>query len=287
MDKLKIGIHTDAIGEDLAHTLDVVEEMGLKYVDLRSMWHKNIVDLSEAEVREVNALIKRHGLKVACISSWVFLGLPLCEKEDELTFFGSYLDHLKKLKRAIELAKIFGSDLVRCFSFQNTIDFSTNLFYPFDPWKKTIERFQKPVRLAEKAGITLAVESCPFAMTGTGMLVLKLIEEVGSKNIKLLWDPINSFYSSGEDPYPYEYERVKDYIVYIDVKDKVIDKRLNLQEHCLLGQGNKVSWPPILQALIKDDYQGLITLETRYAPRGGTLEEGAREQIRILRQMLI
>lgn len=286
MEKLKIGIHTDAISDDLEHTLYVVRDMGLKYIDLRGIWGKNIIDLSDEDVKHAKALVKKYGIEVACISSWPFLNLPLREREDEVTYFGSYLDHFKKLQRAVELADIFDTKFVRCFSFQNTLDFSTNLFYSFDPWEKTVERFQKPAQLAEKADIILALESCFFAMTGTGLLVRKLIEDVGSKNIRLLWDPINSFYASGEDPYPYEYEEVKNYIVYIDVKDKIINKRLNLQEHCLLGQGNKIDWPPILNGLVNDSYQGVITLETRYAPEGGTLEDGARKQVQILRQMI-
>jgi sugar phosphate isomerase/epimerase len=152
--------------------------------------------------------------------------------------------------------------------------------------RKIIDRFKKPVKLAEEAGVTLALESCHHVNTGTGLLVGKLIDEFGSNKIRLLWDPINSFYASGEDPYPYEYERIKQYIVYIDIKDALIDKRLNLYQFCQLGEGNKVSWPKILRALIEDDYQGVIALEAVALPAVGTKEEVTREFYRRLRELL-
>ena len=284
----KLGIHTLTISQDFAHVLDVMDEVGLEYIDLRELWGKNIVDLSDSEIQDIKSLIKKHGVKVCCISPWVFFRMPLRKTEDEPTYGESYTQHLDKLKRAVELAKVFDTDLVRCFSFESEIAFEGNPFFGhgFDAWKVLVERFQKPVKIVEEAGVTLALESCHLTNTGTGLMVCKLIDELGSKNVKLLWDPCNSYYASGVDPYPYEYEKVKDYIVYIDIKDKVIDKRYMTNAHVLIGEGNKIYWPEILQALKEDNYKGVISLETAYTPKGGTREDGTKESLRRVRQMI-
>jgi sugar phosphate isomerase/epimerase len=120
---LKVGIHSSVIDSDLGYTLSVMNDLGIKYIDLRDFWGKNIVDLSDVEVRDAQGLIKKHGINVTCISPWVFFKLPLRESEVEQTIVGSYNEHMRKLERAIELAEVFDTNLIRCFSFANEIRF--------------------------------------------------------------------------------------------------------------------------------------------------------------------
>jgi len=99
--------------------------------------------------------------------------------------------------------------------------------------------------------------------------------------------PPTSVTASGENPYPDEYEQIKGHIVIIDMKkDNTIDKRYNYWSHVAMGKGNKLNWPEIFQALIRDDYQGLIALESCYIPKNGTIHDGARESFSNVRQML-
>ena len=57
--------------------------------------------------------------------------------------------------------------------------------------------------------------------------------------------PPTSVTASGENPYPDEYEQIKDHIVIIDMKDNIIDKRYNYWSHVVMGKGNKLNWPEI------------------------------------------
>lgn len=285
---LKVAAHTDVISQDFEHALDVAQELGIEHIDLRDLWNKNIIDLSDSEVRDVRSSVTRHGLKVCSLSPYLFF-LPLREREGEVTHRGSHSEHVDRLKRAVELAKVFDTNLVKCWSFikdDQFIRFPSYFVQPFSVREKIIERFQKPMQIAEEAGVILAMESCHHSNTGTGIQVCQLIDELGSKNVKLLWDPCNSFYASGQDPYPYEYEQVKEYIVAVDVKDKIIDTRTGRYEHTVMGNGNKIYWPEILQRLLKDNYQGPLVLESEYAPKGGTVEDGTRESLKRLREMM-
>ena len=285
---LKFGLSIPRQGEDFDRVLDSADELELKYIDLRSIGDKNVVDLSDSEVQEIRNLVKKHGAKVCSISPFLFFRLPLTEGDDEVTIRGSYSEHLNMLNRALELAGVFDTNIIRCFSFETEFLFSPCSYkgLPFDIWGKIIERLQKATRIAEAAGVILALENCYWCNLGTGLLVAKAIDEIGSKNLRLWWDPANSVMASGENPYPDEYEQVKDYIVSIDMKDEIIDKRYNYWSHVAMGQGNKLNWPDIFQALIRDNYQGVILLESTYIPEGGTIFDGAKESFSNVRQML-
>lgn len=284
----KLSLHTDVISQDFDHALKVAKELGFQYIDLRDLWNKGILDLSDTEIRDVVGLIKKYKFKVSSLSPFLFF-LPLREGEDDVTHRGSYSGHLVQLKRAIELAKLFDTDLIKCWCFMRDpqfVPFPSHFSQPFSVKEKIIERFQKPIRMAEEAGVILALESCHHSNAGTGIMVCKLIDKLGSNNVRLLWDPCNSAFTCGQDVYPYEYQQVKDYLVGVDIKDKIIDTRTGRFEHAAMGTGNKVYWPEILQALIKDDFQGIVVLESEYAPAGGTLEDGTRASLAVLESMI-
>jgi sugar phosphate isomerase/epimerase len=285
---LKFGLSVTLSGQDINSILNSIRELELEYIDLRTIGDKNVTDLSNSEVKQIKDAIQEHGVKVSTISPFLFFRLPLTEGEDDQTIRGSYSGHLNMLNRAIELAQMFDCNLIRCFSFETEFLFSKSGYkdLPFDIWGKIIERLQKAVRIAEAGGVTLALENCHWCNLGTGLLAAKAIKEIGSKNVGLWWDPANSAMASGENPYPEEYEQVKDCIVSIDMKDVVIDKRYNYWSHVGMGKGNKVNWPEIFQALTRDNYQGVIHYESAYIPEGGTIDDGAKESFSNVRRML-
>ena len=285
----KLALSCPLQGEDFDRVLDEVDKLKLEYVDLRTIGDKNVTDLTDSEVQELESLIKKRGIKVSSISPFLFFRLPLTVSEDEVTIRGSYSEHLNiMLNRAIELAKIFKTKLIRCFSFETEFLFSKSGYkdLPFDIWGKIIERLEKASVIAEKNDVILAIENCHWCNLGTGLLVVKALNEIKSKNLGLWWDPANSVMASGENPYPNEYEQIKDHIAIIDMKDEIIDKRYNYWSHVAMGKGNKNNWQDIFQALIKDNYQGLIALESCYIPKNGTIHDGARESLSNVKQML-
>ena len=52
--RFKLSVITDEISQDLAHALEIAsKEFGLAYVELRTMWNKNVINLDEKETGEV------------------------------------------------------------------------------------------------------------------------------------------------------------------------------------------------------------------------------------------
>jgi len=281
---LKIGIITNEISEDLEYALGVIKKMDLKYIELTNLWGKEIGDLSTNEISKLKDLIDKYELKVSCLAGWNFLGLPLWIKKDDRTYdllsgWGSYTEHLERLKRTIKIAHILNVNILRVFSFKTEVILNDEI------WDKLIEKYQEPIQIAENENITLAIECCPFCNMSTGYLIHKLIERIGSNNLKILWDPANSFYAMGENPFPLEYQYIKNNIIHIHLKDFIMNKRMNIFDCVPAGQGI-MSTLDLLKELIKDNYQGVISLEPEFTPKEGTLEEGTLQFFDNLKKML-
>jgi len=287
---LKFGLSNSLRGQNIEEILDSMKELGIEYIDLRTIGNKDITDISDLEIKQLKQSIQKNGIKVSSISPRLFFRLPLTKEENEETIRGSFSGHLEMLNRAIELAKMFDVKIIRCFSFKAELDFlfgpSRYKDLPFDIWEKIIERLQKSVRIAENGGVILAIENCYWCNLGTGLLVAKAIKEIKSEHVALWWDPSNSFIASGENPYSDEYEQIKEYIVSIDMKDVIIDKRYNYRSDVVMGKGNKIYWPDILQKLSKDNYQGIINYESNYIPKDRTMIEGTKESFSYIRKIL-
>src|SRR5215469_10524803 len=53
--RFKLSVITDEISQDFGHALEVAwREFGLGYVELRTLWDKNIINLDEKEIGEVH-----------------------------------------------------------------------------------------------------------------------------------------------------------------------------------------------------------------------------------------
>jgi sugar phosphate isomerase/epimerase len=144
-------------------------------------------------------------------------------------------------------------------------------------WDKLLKLMEAPVKLAEDEGITLAVETGNNSMITSGYLARKFIDDLGSKHLKVIWDIPNTLYCT-DIPYPDGYEEIKDHIGHIHIKDCKADISRATVRFCPLGEGDMAPYlEDIAKALKKDNYQGVISLESVYRPDDGTFEDGYRE----------
>jgi len=286
---LKVGIITHEVSKDFEYALEVIKELGIKYIELHSLWNKTIEDLSEKEVEKAKNLIKKYQLIVSNISSTCFLLCPLWNSREKLrninenfvALWGDYSDHLSYLKRSIQLAQVFDTDLVRIFGFRK-IDSYQRLDEKI--LNQIVNRFEKPVKLAEQAGVTLILENCPFSYLGEGRLTSKVLEQINSKNIKLLWDPANAAFA-GSEPYPKDYQFVKGNVAHIHLRDLVTDKANKQVKFVPVGKG-EINYRSIFQALQDDGYKGVISLEPECVSENGFPESGTKESFDRIKKIL-
>lgn len=107
----KLGIITDEITEDFEQALDFISHYDLGYCELREMWKKNLMNLSQAELDRAKSLVEKHHLKVTDIGSPVFkYNLPEmpARKEKRDTFRADFTDQdSDHLLQMLQTCKIF------------------------------------------------------------------------------------------------------------------------------------------------------------------------------------
>ena len=273
---MKLGVITDGISTDLEYALKVMNETGLEYAELQFVWEKEIGDQTEEELQKIKGLVAQYRVRVPCITRHNFVGLPIMTTEvlDE-----AYQRQMEGLKRCISIAKELGTDMVRIMSGRKEmIIFGHNgaerWVASTGAWERLLKLMEAPVRLAEEKGIILVVETGNNAMITSGWLGKKLVEDLGSKNLKILWDIPNTLYCT-DIPYPDAYAEIKDHIGHIHIKDCRANIARATVRFCPLEEGDMA---PYLEdsagALQRDGYQGVVSLESVYRPDNGPLEDG-------------
>ena len=278
---MKLGVITDGISRDFEHALNVMAEYGLKYPELQFVWDREVGDHDAGQVARMKALLDHHNMEVSCISRHAFGGLPVLQTEIGDAVFE---DHVSGLRRCIDLAKTLGTNIVRIMSCKKEMilfgyNGAEDWIVTAGAWDKLVELMAVPVQIAEEEGVTLVVETGNNAMITSGFLARKLIDELGSSHLKLLWDIPNTMYCT-DVPFPDAYNEIRDYIGHIHIKDAKTDIARATVGFYPLGEGDVVPYlEPIANALKRDGYAGAISYESVYRPEGGTFEDGFRASV--------
>ena len=143
-------------------------------------------------------------------------------------------------------------------------------------WEKLKLLLEPAVQLAEDEGVTLVVETGNNAMVTSAYLARKLVGELGSDRLRVLWDPGNSLYCA-EPAYPDGYEALGDCLAHLHVKDLRVNIPKATVEQCRFGEGQMAAhFGDIVSALGRDGFQGVVSLESVYRPPDGSFEDGFR-----------
>ena len=189
----------DEISQDFGHACEVAaREFGMGWIELRGMWNKNIVNLDEKASRGSAAHSKKYELKVTDIASPLFKvdwpGAPKSKFSENGSFGANFtLDQQDEvMDRAIDMAKAFQTDRVRCFDFWRLEDQA--------PYRAAMnEKLREAAAKAEKKGIILVLENESACNTATGAEAAKVLSAVQSPALMLNWDPGNAA-AAGEIP---------------------------------------------------------------------------------------
>lgn len=256
----KIGVVTDEISVDLIEAIEIAKYWGLQYIELHNVWGKNICDVDSATLSKIISIVKKSGMIVTNIDS---LTLRCSLSNDD-----EYSQHISHLLKSIEIAPLFNTNVVRLFSFwkEENVD---------DKWDQIFEKMELPIKIAEREGIILGFENVSSGNIGTSDDLMRMFHYFDSPNLKLIWDPGNAYASGEKAPYPNGYEKIKDKIIHIHVKDAITNEQgKNVWKP--IGKGN-VDYKGQLKALIRDNYQGVIALETHCVAENGSKIDGTKQ----------
>jgi len=264
----KLGVITDEITQDVEKALGVARELGLDCIELRGCWNKNVKDLTDSEIRRVQATARAAGLEVVCIASPLFKCNITDEREVD--------EHLGLLPRLISITKLFDAEILRGFAFWATEN-------PNQHWNKVVENLRKAAEICQSEGVILALENEHATFVGTGKEAGGALEKVGSKGLMLVWDPGNAF-CAGEVPYPDGYLQARSHMVHMHLKDAMRDKDTGKVRFVAVGSG-AIDYLEQFRALIEDGYSGCVSIETHYLIQGDG-EKSTRETCSGLRRVL-
>jgi len=274
MANFPVAIITDEFTQDFERVCRTAVEMGIPALELRTVWDKNLVDMNDEEVRQVDHLAKEFGLKVVSIASPVFKctlpdGGDIDHRFEQDAFHSAhtYEDQPRILDRALELANLFEAPIMRVFSFWRTVE-------PTQVTSRIIEALQGAVEKAAAAGVKIGLENEHACNIATASESVPVLDAIDHPNFGLVWDPANC-YIAGETAYPDGYNRLAaNRILHVHAKDGVLPAGSDRMEWGDVGAG-EVDWTGQLSAMVRDGYSGMVSLETHWGGPGGDKFKGS------------
>jgi len=279
-----LSVLTDEISQDFGHACEVASrEFGMGQVDLREVGGKNLMKWDAAQIAEVQRVLERFKLRVACLATPIFKvdwpgapRSPFSPKRDEFGADFTFADQQGLLEHAFDLAKTFGTDRIRIFDFWRLEDQK--------PHRAAIDdTVRAAAAKAAKRGLTLVLENEYACNTATGAEAGRLLSAIPDKALEITWDPGNAQFRD-ETPFPGGYEKIaKGRIGHIHCKDAARGAD-GKWVWMAMGRG-VIDWAGQFRALKNDGYKRAVTLETHW--RGaGTPEESTRQSFAGMKELL-
>lgn len=231
---------SDEIAQDFTEQCSVVAGLGLRYLELRSAWGTNVLDLDEDQLARVEGLLAEHGLQVSSIGSPIGkIGI-----EDD---FGP---HLERMRHAAEVAQRLGAPYVRIFSF-----FIPAGADPDSYRDEVLRRMTALTEVAEGADLVLLHENEKEIYGDVPRRCLDVVTSVGSPHLRLAWDPAN-FVQVGVKPFTEGYADLRPHLAYVQIKDALAADASVVVAGA--GDGEVVE---TVRALRDDGFDGFFSLE--------------------------
>jgi sugar phosphate isomerase/epimerase len=269
-----LAVINDEITQDFEKACQIVSgEFGLSWIELRSMWNKNVTELDAKQVEDARKVLEEHKLRVTDIASPLFKtdwpGAPRSSQSETRDQFHANFDasaQERLLEHCISLCKSFNTDRIRCFDYWRLDDQK--------PYRAAMNtKLQQAAERCAKDNIILLFENEMSCNTATGEEAAAVLKAIPNKNFMLNWDPGNAA-AIGSAPYPAGYQALpQDRIGHCHCKD-VVNKPDHKYDWAPVG-GGIVDWVGQLQALRRDGFHYGLSLETHW--RGaGTPEASTR-----------
>ena len=191
----------DELCSDFEKQMKLWHEMQIDWLELRSAWGVNVMDLTDKQLEEIKNISSAAGVRVSCIGS------PIGKTyiEDSFEF------EMKRLQRACDIAVYLNTDRVRVFSFYsrtgNILDFKESVLC----------RLREMADYARQRNIVLLHENEANVYGEHSAQSAEIARELKTEYFGLVFDPAN-YSVAGENALISE-ETMHPYISYMHVKD--------------------------------------------------------------------
>lgn len=196
----------DEISPDLDLQLETLAAVGIRWLELRGVWGKNVLRLTDEELTRIKATLDQRGIGVSSIGS------PI----GKIMITDPFGPHLADFQRALEVATFFGAPFIRIFSF-----FIPKGEAPDRYRDEVLDRLGQLARLAAARGVTLLHENEKEIYGDIPSRCHELVTQINSPALRAAWDPAN-FVQVGVRPHTDGYDLLRPHIAYVHVKDAVM-----------------------------------------------------------------
>ena len=230
----------DEISDDFGLQCKTAAGLGLRYVEVRSAWGTNILDLDESQLNTLRETLASNDLNVSSIGS------PI----GKISIDDEFPPHLERMRHAVEVAKTLEAPYIRLFSF-----FIPEGTDPDSRRDEVLTRMSALVEAAADSDVILAHENEKEIYGDIPRRCLDIVTSVSSPKLQLAWDPAN-FVQVGVRPFSEGYAMLRPYVGTIQIKDALLSDGTVV----VAGAGDG-EVPETVRALRADGFDGFFSLE--------------------------
>lgn len=228
----------DEIAQDLETQIKSLKSLGMGYIEMRGVDGNNLIYHTDSKVRDIKCRLDDAGIKLSA------LGSPL----GKIGINDPFEKHFEEFKRAVEIAHVMNAKNIRMFSFYvpqgQARDYREQVF----------DRIGQFVDYAKENDVILLHENEKGIYGEMAAECRDLMDNFACDNFKAIFDFAN-FVQAGQDTWQ-AYELLKDFIVYIHVKDALLENGNVVPAG--MGDGKVAE---ILNDLYKNGFKGFLSLE--------------------------
>jgi sugar phosphate isomerase/epimerase len=240
---VKFSAFADEVSSDFEEQLAFLNTQQVGNIEIRSLYGKNILDLSKGELIAIKRMLKDHGISVSAIGS------PI----GKIGLDQPFEPHLDRFRYAVELADFFGAPFIRVFSFYAAAGKDINDFRD-----EVLRRMSLMAGMLTGSKIVLVHENESHIYGHTAEHCADIARSVNSPNLKLVYDPGNFVWGGNiTDNMDRCWPVMAPYVVHIHIKDWKLGS-LNIGS--VPGEGDG-QIDILLKKLAEIQYNGFLTME--------------------------
>lgn len=244
MSRFVLSAFGDEIASDLQTQMDILEKHSINYIEMRKVNGKGVEQHALAEIKTIKKQMDARGFKVSAIGS------PI----GKIKITDDFGPHLELFRHVIEIGKILETNYIRMFSF-----FIPEGENPVKYRDEVMRRWESFIQMAAGSGLVLLHENEKGIYGDTPERCLDLLQTMDCSYFKAIFDPAN-FVQCDAETYPKGYTLLKEYLVYLHIKDALYSNHRVVPA----GRGDgKVK--EILTALDHQGFEGFLSLEPHLA----------------------
>lgn len=239
----------DEISPDLKEQLRELKKNGIRHFDIRGVWNTNVMDLTQAQLKEVKRAIDGEGVRIAAIGSPI--GKSPIDKPAQF--------ELERVAKACDIAQFLGSGFLRVFSFYpaeggKILDRREEVLSRMAGWAEYVAKSAPAVVLTHEN------ESAIYGELPKGCL--EIMERLYGPRFIACYDPANFTAGGVMDPFETAWKPLQKYVGFFHLKDMKADRSM---APCGEGIGEVGR---ILKDAWDSGYKGFMTIEPHLSKAG-------------------